>query len=358
MKEGRKLEDLVNELLRQAETKRDFLAPATSLGFRAEDGRAALELHNHDGVTSFPLRETAHQQLAERLEIPKAYYDRMKEHAPRLLGESVRYWLERSDRQYLVRTLDGRARAVLSDRYRVLDNDDLANVALPVLIEHGFEVVSAEITERKFYLKATTPRIRAEVKRGDVVQAGVVISNSEIGQGTLKIEPLLFFLVCTNGLVMPEASMRRQHVGRSLGDLEAAERYYRDETRRADDAAFWMKVRDVLRGTLREPAFASYLERLRGAAADPIAADPVEVVEVTARRYRLADPERNAVLRHFLGGHNGRPELNRYGLMQAITRASQDLDDYDRASELEQLGGQVIELAPGQWRVLAEARGA
>ena len=48
--------------------------------------------------------------------------------------------------------------------------------------------VSAEITERKFYLKAITPCLQAELKPGNVVQAGVVICNSEVGHGTLKSE--------------------------------------------------------------------------------------------------------------------------------------------------------------------------
>ena len=358
MKTGRKLENLVSELLRQAQSKRDFLTPANLLHFTCDGLAPALEINMPEEPVSFPLRDTGHQQLAERLEIPKVYYDRMREEAPWLLEENVATWLSRSEKQYLVRTLDGHARAVLSDRYRVLDNDDLANVALPVLVENGFEIVSAEITERKFYLKAVSARIQAEVKPGDVVQAGIVISNSEIGQGTLKIEPLLYFLVCSNGLIMPEASMRRQHVGRYIGELESAEHYYQHETRRADDVAFWLKVRDVLSGMLREPAFTAYLAKLQGAAAQPIAGDPIEVVEVTAKRYRLSDPEKNSVLRHFLGGHNGQQELTKYGLMQAVTRASQDADDYDRASELEQLGGQIIELAPSQWRIIAEARAA
>lgn len=358
MKEGRNLETIVGELLRQAETKRDFLTPAKYLHFDCNGTCPALHVDLPGGSEAFPLLETGHAQLAERLEIPKAYYDRMREEAPWLLEENVRTWLGRSEKQYLVRTLDHRARAVLSDRYRVLDNDELANVALPVLIESGFEVVSAEITERKFYLKATTPQIQAEVKKGDVVQAGIVISNSEIGQGTLKIEPLLYFLVCTNGMIVPEASMRRQHVGRHIGELEIAERYYQHETRQADDAAFWLKVRDVLIGTLKQPAFVSQVLRLRGAAEEVIDADPVGVVEVTAKRFRLNDPEKNSVLRHFLGGHNGQQEFTRYGLMQAVTRASQDVEDYDRASELEQLGGQIIELAPSQWKTIAEARGA
>jgi hypothetical protein len=64
------------------------------------------------------------------------------------------------------------------------------------------------------------------------------------------------------------------------------------------------------------------------------------------------------VLSHFLTGHNGQSELTRYGLIQAVTRASQEVEDYDRATELEQLGGQILELAPGQWRTIAEALAA
>ena len=254
-----------------------------------------------------------------------------------------------------MRTLDGRRCPVLSDRYRVLDNDDLANVALPVLMEHGFEVISSEITERKFYLKAVTARIQAEVKPGDVVQAGIVLSNSEIGQGTLKIEPLLFFLVCSNGLVMPEASMRRQHVGRYIGELESAERYYQHETRRADDVAFWLKVRDVLTGTLKEPAFTAYLEKLRGATAQPIAGDPIEVVEVTAK-LQVSDPEKHSVLRHFLGGHNGQQELTKYRRCRRSPAPARTQTTTTGRASSSSSGGQIIELAPSQWKTISEAR--
>ncbi len=169
---------------------------------------------------------------------------------------------------------------------------------------------------------------------------------------------MLYFLVCTNGLVVPDASLRRQHVGRHLSDLDAAERYFRQETISTDDAAFWMKVRDVLSGMLSESAFPSYLGKVRDAAEQRIEADAFAVVEVTAKRYRLSETEKRSVLAHFLSGHNGQSELTRYGLIQAVTRTSQDVESYDRASELEQLGGQILELAPSQWRTIAEAKGA
>src|SRR5690606_27383707 len=138
-----------------------------------KDETTTLALSGVEDLVPLPLLDTAHGQLSDRLGIPKAYYDRMRDAAPALFDANVNHWLSAGDERRLVRTLDGRVRAILSDRYRVLDNLDLASVAIPVLEEHGFEVVSAELTERKLYLKATTPRICAEVRPGDAVQAGI-----------------------------------------------------------------------------------------------------------------------------------------------------------------------------------------
>ncbi len=77
---------------------------------------------------------------------------------------------------------------------------------------------------------------------------------------------------------------------------------------------------------------------------------------MTCIESRKVQPEKHAVLKYFLQGHAGRLELTRYGLMQAITRASHDFEDYDRATEFERLGGKILELPRTQWRALAEGR--
>jgi hypothetical protein len=52
-------------------------------------------------------------------------------------------------------------------------------------------------------------------------------------------------------------------------------------------------------------------------------------------------------------------DLSAYGLVNAVTHFSQDVDDYDydydRATEFEALGGKLIELAAGDWKELAHA---
>ena len=79
--------------------------------------------------------------------------------------------------------------------------------------------------------------------------------------------------------------------------------------------------------------------------------DPVKTVEVLANRYTLNDTERAGVLRHLII----EGDLSGYGLVNAVTHYSQDVEDYDRATEFEALGGKLIELAPGDWKELAHA---
>ncbi len=125
----------------------------------------------------------------------------MRSQAPELLAANVNEWFHQKPERRMLRTLDGSMRAFLSDRYRRLDNYDLASAVLPVLKEmgEGLKIVSTELTESKMYIKVINERLELEVKQGDVVQAGMVISNSEVGMGSLKVEPLIYRLICTNG---------------------------------------------------------------------------------------------------------------------------------------------------------------
>lgn len=353
MNAGRPLDTVIEELSRQAEDNRDLVAPARSLAI--ETARyPALTLAVRT-VGEFDLTDHAHGQLAEWLGIPRAYYDRLRDVAPRLFQANVNHWLSRSESDRLLRTNSGTVRAVLSDRYRPLDNLDLLGAALPPLTNRGFCVVSSEVTDTRFYLKAVSPALEREVAVGDPVQLGVVLTNSEIGDGALRIESLLYFLSCTNGMVIPEGRMRRQHIGRPAGGDGIPARFVSAETREAEDRAVWFRVRDTLEGILTEEFLERLVLRLRAAREDGIESDPVKVVEVTAKRFRLSDEEARAVGTHFLAGHAGEPQLTRYGLAQAVTQAAQAARSYDRASELEKLGGVIIDLPPREWRALAAA---
>ena len=42
-------------------------------------------------------------------------------------------------------------------------------------------------------------------------------------------------------------------------------------------------------------------------------------------------------------------DLTLYGLSNAVTRHSQDVESYDRASELESIGYSILTMPPRQW---------
>ncbi|CQR69968.1 hypothetical protein SOV_52440 [Sporomusa ovata DSM 2662] len=341
MKQGKSIIQLAQELERQRQARKDFIADTRSLQVQTDVSRSQLRIKLDQAEENFWLNELAHKQLAERLQIPQKYYNKMRFEYPALLDENINSWLEKQAERRMIRTLDGQVRAFLSDRYRRLDNLELADAIFPILQDlKTIEVVSSEVTETHMYIKITNKRLRAEVAVGDVVQAGLVISNSEVGLGSLKVEPLIFRLVCKNGLIVKDYAQKRYHVGKQIENEDSAYEIFSDETLAQDDKAFFMKVQDTVRVAIDEVKFHLSVDKLKAAMQESTGRDPVKTVEVLADRYILNQNERGSILRHFImGGDN-----SWYGLINAVTRASQDVEDYSRATDLERLGGELLAL--------------
>lgn len=341
MKQGKSIIQLAQELERQRQARKDFIADTRSLQVKTKDGWSQLSIKMDKMEESFWLNEVAHKQLAERLQIPQKYYHKMRFEYPFLLDENINAWLGKNPERRMIRTLDGHARAFLSDRYRRLDNLELADAVIPIIKEmKGAEIVSCDITETHMYIKVINKKLKAEVAVNDVVQAGIVISNSEVGLGSLKVEPLIYRLVCKNGMIVKDYAQKRYHVGKQVESEEPAYEIYSDETLQADDRAFFLKVQDTVRCAVDEAKFMLTVERLQAAKSDFTGSDPIKTVELLADQYVLHQNERGSILRHFL--MNG--DSSRYGLINAVTRASQDIEDYNRATQLERLGGELLAL--------------
>jgi hypothetical protein len=150
-------------------------------------------------------------------------------------------------------------------------------------------------------------------------------------------------------MIANDYSLMKYHVGRNV-EVDLAEEFFRDETRRADDRAFWMKVRDVVNGAFRKDVFDKIVNRMRDVVDTTAMEMPEKAVELVQEKYQLADGERSGILKHLIKGG----DLTQYGLVNAITRYSQDVPDYDRATDMERLGGQVLELSKSDWKELAE----
>ena len=352
MNSGMSLVALAQELERQVETRQDFVTPASRVELTVA-GSGAVQLQ---GLPTGPLDITtnAHQQIREYTGVPAKYYDRMLTEAPELLASNVNTWLGREySAKRLVRTLDGKARAFLSNRYRPLDNYDLATAVLPTLRDSGAVVRSASITETRLYIKATLPslsrEVRGSVRRGDIVEAGISISNSEVGKGALSVDPFFLFLVCLNGAVR-ESAFRRYHVGKAI-DVDAAYEVFTDNTRKLDDAAFFSKVTDVVKASFDIEIFEAEMLKFESATQQRIEGDPAKAIDAVIERLALPPATRPGVLRNLIEGG----DLSRFGVMNAVTALANDETDYEVSTLLERAGGKVIELSDKDWSVVAQA---
>jgi hypothetical protein len=369
MKQHLTLQEMAAELERQEAVKVDYVADTTRMHFATADapngdGTATvslseLDLLGEDGagdVGGLKVLRHAHHQIANRLGIPWKFYERLQGELPVLLDENVNRLFRHRPERRMVRTLDGNARAFLSDSYRRLDNAELARVLIPILGDiPDVQFRSCALTDERLYIKATAPRVTGQVKVGEEVCAGVFISNSEVGSGSFRVEPFVETLACTNGMVIPKAlgaeSLRRIHVGRRVENVEASMAVFRDETLQADDRAFFMAAADVVRAAVDEVRFRELVEVMQAAAEDRPVQHVARAVEVLGKSEQLSEGEQENVLQHLAAGG----DLTRWGVLSAVTRTAEDVDSYDRATELEELGGKLLTYSDSDWRALANA---
>jgi hypothetical protein len=324
------LVSLVEELKRQKRNRLDLIVDSRALK-ALPDETYGLRLAIPD-YGEYPLTEWAHGQLADKLGIPRRYYERMMDSEKfQLLAENVNAWLREKERR-LIRILDGRIRAVLSDRYRVMDNYDLVFLALDEFKKREtVEVYRVDLTETMLYLKAIDRTLTASIRDGDIVCGGLIIRNSEVGASALRVEPFILRKVCSNGLIL-ERSLKKIHLGRQT--MEVGEIDWSEETRELEDRALWSKVRDIIRATFDKRVFQSWVEKLRESTKVKIER-PIEAVDNIVGHLGLSEEQKLKLLMHF-------SEPTKYGLVNAITNLARETEDVEEQVRLEEFGGRIL----------------
>lgn len=382
MKTGRTLPDLAAELYRQANAKRDFLAPAEALRLQS-NGHSDLHLKD----AAFAVNTIAHAQIADYTGIPKPFYDRLRSAVEHLRVSVFRpahsfhdsndplfdvlvncLLQQKGGEKRLVRTLDGNARAFLSSTFNSdLDNFDVFGVAARAMEQVGLcpdDVASCEVTERRLYLKVVSPRFQATIhpsnltkphgshhllKEPQVVQAGFLLSNSETGLGSLTIQQTVYKLQCTN-LWITEEAYRKRHLGKAL-EADEAGMVYKSDTRQAEAKARLLKLRDQITEALEETRFQALVARMQETTEVKLEGSVEQIVEVTARRFGLLTSEKEDILKNLIEG----ADLSLWGLSNAVTATAQSTDSYDRATEIEAIGGRLFSLPSGEIKEIVRA---
>lgn len=191
----------------------------SSYAFGTRDGKsmdiAALPYVGRDPGAPLALREQAFDQLGARCAFPGTY---LRALPIKLAIAAVNYHLTRDRKPALLRTAGNEVRAIFSDRYAALDDElvlEIVSDALRATGMHADATVRAVSTGPSTVMRLTFPSESLAVKRGDIIECGVDLANSEIGLRSVSITPVTYRLICTNGARAwsSDATKRLRHIG-------------------------------------------------------------------------------------------------------------------------------------------------
>ena len=355
MKTGLAIEDLATEIVRQKDCKEDYIVNANRIAMDCYGRNIYLRILDDNGsdrIEPLDVSPIAHRQIGTHLSIPAKYYGKMLEEDPALLVTNVNTWLQRAQSQRMLRVLDGSARAFLSNRYLRMDHFPVTQAVIPILGElPEIRFESCQITENRMYIKVVNPALEAEVSPGDVVQAGLLISNSEVGLGSVSIQPLIYRVRSQTGMFVNDSATKRNHVGRT-NFAEIQFQLNATESFSLDDHAFLQTIQGSVRASGNVARFHSVVEMMRRARTVPLDTRNVPgVVRQVGRDFGITETEQTGVLRHLTEND----DMTQYGLANAVTRHSQDVDSYDRATDLEGIGYSIMAMPQNQWNRINQA---
>ena len=324
------LQSLIEELEKQKPLKWDKRVSSSELMMSSAESQAKLLICSENRLS---ISEPCHNQIAEKLEIPLKYYHRMEEESPELLARNVNAWLERSDKNYFVRGMGDSVRAFLSDRYRVIDHSDVLMCALNELQAHEAEIEDCYLSEIEMNIKVKSVKLRDFVRhKDDLIMGGIFLTNSETGHKALRVEPRLFRVKCSNGMIVEELVTREIHIGN--GDEIA-------------DEIIYLSLRHSIRELFNR--FGEIVLMMRESTEAKIR-NPQKVIQNVVEQYKLSEAQKANILMAF----GAEPEYDQYGIANAVTLAAQKEETWEKSVELEKLGGKLVALPLEEFKALDE----
>lgn len=273
----------------------------------------------------------------------------------------------RSDRSCMVRTIeeggDVKLRACLSPKYNRIDD----NVVIESLIDaigdkaeftDRFKSIGGNVTDTRTFLKFVTREpvftIHAD-GRDRSFSAGLIFSNSETGHGTCQVQVLMIDRYCNNGCIFSSTGIGTFRLIHSGLDVDAKDRIGhiaapRFSNRKLVDLR--SNVKTLLDHACNKDTFTKYLGLIQDTASLKIDSDDPDTigkwVAAVGKQYDLKESEKEAVVARLI--ETGDRSL--FGIQAALTDAAKYVSDYDRKIELEQIGGSILQNAPGRWETI------
>lgn len=376
------LGNLIAELNRQKETKFDFVADSRTMEVVVDDhGNLCLVGLNDQAREMLPgcpaLKRTALNQIAQRSGpgVPVKFVDKMmagkgkKQNAiyHRALTDLINHLRTTDPEKNLIRCMDDQVRAVLSDKYRVIDNYDMAFACMDVAHRNSAEVIEANLSDNHMRIKFTTQKvwdtvnvkqqsgpqgnwyaaaignqelqgktilgakIKSELPGGPgTIHPVATVSNSETGCGGFNVRIGILMGICFNVATL-ENVVQQVHLGSRLEEGIFSAKTIEDDTK-----VIVAKAKDAVQAAFNTDSFKWMVAKAKDAQEKPIES-PTDAVNNVIKDNSINEEHREALLEYFLRDY----DQTQFGLAQAVSRLAQDVEP-DSANELENLAGAMI----------------
>lgn len=356
------------------DTARDIVADRKQLALvKTPDTGLCITVGGMDNPEMFAVTRRALRQTCSSLKLPLRYADRLIEagHTD-LLIDNVNRLFVREPKRHMIRTLDGAARALLSDRYRAISNYDVLKVVANEIGKIGGElwdlrcdddggqfralVVNKDVKEQVNMDRDFGGRWRwSPTDRGDpFLYPAVTIRNSETGEGSYDCSLSLLNGICCNYFVW-EKAITQVHLGKAKG---VGELVFSEESQGLEAQLIVSRTRDVLRAAFDPEKFRAIANKVNETTTRnlPDDAKATEVVNAAVKLCGMHEEHAEMVLELFLG----LGDRTQFGLAnafnEAVNPANRDpviMDD--EVSMFEDAAGQLLALDAKKFGALVRA---
>jgi len=296
--------------------------------------------------------EWAHTQISQYLNIPKNYYDRMLRDDKELLSTNVNRWLRERSEPRMIRAWNGQLLALLSNKYRIIDNYDAANAILRYATNwdnpHNRRILTTHhmyVTMKMMSIEVYSPDIYVTDpdKPDDKYFLGISARNSEVGYTAFVVEPLLVRQICTNGLIAG-TSYRQVHIGSAADEGDV----WTNNTKTLENMTTISKIKDITEWAFNKDNAQIIVEKLSSKRNEPI---KPQWVDRTSSAFGFTDEENKLIWDQIR-------ENNKYDFIQAVTSTANDIlqdgsKDPERAIYLQKKAYELM-ASDEVWKILKE----
>lgn len=367
--EPSRIQEIANQVRAIASDSRDYIVPREQLAAVNTSEGLAIQINLPGGEPSlYTPSNHATRQLAQTLQMSGHYVKRLQASGySDLLAHNLNELLTReSDRSHMVRTVGTRARAVLSDSFRTVDNWDILKASLQAVAEAGGEVwnLRHDNDGGTFRFQAWNPEVREKLKMErphSIVRPGagdgdpflypvISVGNSELGTGSTFGSIGFLDGICSNTCIWSR-EVAKVHLGRKK---DAGEYLASDETRRLESAMVVSQIRDLIKTAFSPEAFRAFVGKVEASMGREVPSEvkATQLVTAAVKMHKLPDEYAEALLESFLQ----RGDRSAYGLASAVNslaRPDSGIDVRDAvAVELEETAGVIMQMGDAAWRGL------